>query len=253
MEDEPVYTFYSQQGEDIFVYKHFLNQTVPDGIFVEVGAYDGVAGSNTKFFEDVLGYTGLLIDPLTEYIGRIKAERPRSNHFPVAIHPTLNAVPFLGTAPTAGIPDAMSMNHKQVWHPSGGEIYNVPAFRLADILGATDIRHIDFLSIDVEGGEQLVLESIDWDAVEIFVIVIELDGANGEKDENCRRILQKAGFVFQTFLGNNDLWVNLNYSRRKSRYGLIKPYFAEFKYLNAQAKAELPFQLSNFLSPLLIE
>lgn len=47
---EKIYIFYSQQGEDIFAYKHFLNQIVNDGVFVEVGALDGVAGSNTKFF-----------------------------------------------------------------------------------------------------------------------------------------------------------------------------------------------------------
>lgn len=249
MTEIKTYSFYSQQGEDIFIYKHFLNQHVTDGVFVEVGALDGVAGSNTKFFEDVLGYSGLLIEPQPEYIERMKAERPRSNVFPFAIHPTLSSVVLLGTCATAGIPDTMSQPHQQLWYPDGGLMRNVPAFRLADILGATDIKHIDFLSIDVEGAEHLVLSSIVWDAVEIYVIVIELDGANPDKDTDCRNILKNAGFSFQTYLGNNDVWVNLQYSKRHSRYGPIEPYDASFEYLNEQSQESLPTLLQTFVSP----
>ena len=247
---EKVYTFYSQQGEDIFVYKHFLNQVVSNGIFVEVGAYNGVAGSNTKFFEDVLGYSGLLIEPMTEFVDSIRAHRPRANLFPVAIHPTQSSVIFLGENAAAGIAETMSDAHKRLWFPTGGMTRTVPAFRLGDICGATSITHIDFLSIDVEGGELLVLESMDWGAVEVFVVVIELDETHTEKDMACRAILQKAGLTFQTRLGNNDLWVNLHYSKRHGRYGPIEPYTASFEYLNAQSRTDLPRLLSEFVSPI---
>ena len=30
-------TFYSQQGEDMYVFKKFINKVAPDGIFVELG------------------------------------------------------------------------------------------------------------------------------------------------------------------------------------------------------------------------
>jgi FkbM family methyltransferase len=247
---DKVYTFYSQQGEDIFVYKHFLNQPVTDGVFVEVGAYDGVAGSNTKFFEDVLGYSGLLIEPMTEFVDTIRARRPRANLFPVAIHPTQSSVTFLGENAAAGIAETMSDAHKRLWFPTGGMARTVPAFRLGDICGASGIAHIDFLSIDVEGGELLVLESMDWGAVDVFVVVIELDETHPEKDTACRTILQQAGFTFQTRIGNNDLWVNLHYSKRHSRYGPIEPYTASFEYLNAQSREELPRLLSEFVSPI---
>jgi len=45
-------TFYSQQGEDIYIYNNFINKICPDGLFVELGAMDGIVYSNTKFFED---------------------------------------------------------------------------------------------------------------------------------------------------------------------------------------------------------
>lgn len=53
--------FYSQQGEDIYIYRNFINKQVPDGIFVELGAMNGVTYSNTKFFEDTLKMSGTLI------------------------------------------------------------------------------------------------------------------------------------------------------------------------------------------------
>jgi len=248
---EKVYTFYSQQGEDIFAYKHFLNQVVNDGVFVEVGALDGVSGSNTKFFEDNLGYTGLLIEPQRDLAQAILRARTKSTLFPCAIHPTENSIRFLGCKAAAGILESMSADHKAQWFPDEktAQVMEVPAFRLGDILKLSNIVHIDFLSIDVEGGELGVLESIDWEDIEIYLICIELDGTAPEKDAACRLLLQKAGFTFQTYIGNNDLWVNLDYSKRGSRKGEIPPYSGQFDYLNAESMRNLPHLLSSFVPP----
>lgn len=249
MSELNTYRFYSQQGEDIFVYKFFLNQIVSDGVFVEVGALDGVAGSNTKFFEENLGYSGILIEPQTQYKESILANRTKSTLCACAIHPTQSTVRFLGNNAAAGIVETMSDTHKTTWYPDSRECIEVPAYRLGTILNNLQIKHIDFLSIDVEGGELLVLESIDWDCVEIFVVCIEMDGTNSEKDAACRTILQRNGFSFQTYLGNNDIWVNLAYSKKDGRFGPIKPYDAHFDFLNQESVVKLPSILSNFVSP----
>jgi len=52
--------FHSQHGEDSWVVEHLDLPT--RGIFVEVGAYDGVLSSNTLHFEQK-GWDGLLIEP----------------------------------------------------------------------------------------------------------------------------------------------------------------------------------------------
>tara|TARA_B110000208_G_C11775868_1_gene431997 strand:+ start:52 stop:303 length:252 start_codon:yes stop_codon:yes gene_type:complete len=46
--------FYSQQGEDLLIYRNFINLSTNDGIFLELGAYDGLKYSNTLFFEKYL-------------------------------------------------------------------------------------------------------------------------------------------------------------------------------------------------------
>lgn len=52
-------TFYSQHGED-----RWISENLKPGIgtFCEVGAYDGVACSNTLHFEQ-LGWSGILVEP----------------------------------------------------------------------------------------------------------------------------------------------------------------------------------------------
>jgi FkbM family methyltransferase len=243
------YEFYSQQGEDIFIFRNFLNNPVTDGIFVEVGALDGVQGSNTKFFEDVLGYKGVLIEPVKYHIPNIIRNRPNSRLYNCAIHPYEAEVKIAGNGAIAGILSEMSEQHKHLWAEELTETHLVPCGRLDAILDDAHIDHIDFLSIDVEGAELLVLETMNWE-IETFVICIELDGTNPVKDSECRNILKNHGFVFQTYLGNNDIWANMKYSR-KDRYNLeLAPYMALCRYLNSDAQQNISKLLDTFVSPL---
>ena len=53
--------FYSQYGQDKWLYeKYFKNKK--NGVFLEIGADDGIDKSNTKFFEDI-GWYGMCIEP----------------------------------------------------------------------------------------------------------------------------------------------------------------------------------------------
>ena len=45
---------------DLHLYQNYLNVRDIGGVFLELGACDGVLHSNTKFLEDNLNYTGVL-------------------------------------------------------------------------------------------------------------------------------------------------------------------------------------------------
>ena len=47
------------------------------GVFVEAGANDGIAQSNTYYLERYLGWRGLLIEPIPELFRRCVVNRPR--------------------------------------------------------------------------------------------------------------------------------------------------------------------------------
>ncbi len=42
--------YYSQAGQDKFIYENFFKDQ-KNGFFIEIGAYDGITGSNCNFFE----------------------------------------------------------------------------------------------------------------------------------------------------------------------------------------------------------
>ena len=69
--------YYSQSGEDNFLNaNYFKNKT--NGTFIELGALDGVLYSNTKFFEDTLGWSGILIEPHPYKFQELTKNRPKN-------------------------------------------------------------------------------------------------------------------------------------------------------------------------------
>ena len=114
--------YYSQQGEDIYIHRNFINKQVPDGIFVELGAMNGITYSNTKFFEDTLQMSGTLIEPTSQYFELLN-NRPKCKNYNSAVNYTKNKVSFLGTYATAGLVETMHENFKNFWHPNSCEYY----------------------------------------------------------------------------------------------------------------------------------
>ena len=78
---------------------------------------------------------------------------------------------------------------------------------LTEIVKSTDIKHIDLLSLDVEGHEYEVLLSWDF-SVPIDIILIEtLGGSQIEKEQMCREILLKNGYRFDTKYRHNEVFI----------------------------------------------
>ncbi len=69
--------YFSQSGQDWYL-DQLLFKERRGGVFVDVGGYDGVTGSNTLFFEVFRGWTGLLIEPVPALSeGQSSHEKPR--------------------------------------------------------------------------------------------------------------------------------------------------------------------------------
>ena len=56
----PLYRYASQAGQDVVVDRLLSGKT--GGIFVDVGGYDGVTGSNSLYFEQFRGWSGLIVE-----------------------------------------------------------------------------------------------------------------------------------------------------------------------------------------------
>ncbi len=107
---------YSQFGEDIFiVLSNLINQKRSDGVCVEIGALDGLQYSNTKFFEDTLGFKSILIEPSNSF-SLIPFNRPRSSWHRLAITSKYGLTEFLGDTAVAGIVDFMDEDTSVIYY-----------------------------------------------------------------------------------------------------------------------------------------
>jgi FkbM family methyltransferase len=204
--------YYSQCKEDIFLNKTIFKNK-QNGVYIELGALDGVLYSNTKFFEDSLNWKGILIEPHPEKFKLLKLNRPNNFLFNnlVSCHEeplsyryfedTLCAVSAVENSISQAFLDGFFNNHL---HLPQNKIFIKPK-SLTQIVKSTNLKHIDLLSLDVEGHEYEVLKSWDF-SIPIDVILIETLGVQPEKDELCREILIKNNYKFITKCAHNEIF-----------------------------------------------
>ena len=96
------------------------------------------------------------------------------------------------------------------------EEINVKVKKLSDVLKDDNIKYIDIFSLDVEGAELEVLESMDWN-IPVYIIVFETSawGKEGkEMVEKCRKLLSSKGFVLDNKTSFDEFWINNEYFRK---------------------------------------
>ena len=208
--------YYSQCQEDIFLNENiFKNKKY--GIYIELGALDGILYSNTKFFEDSLNWKGILIEPHPEKFKLLKINRPNNFLFNnlVSCHKEpLEYRYFVDYhAAVSGVENTLSQHHFDTYFESNNErnkslpqnkIFIKP-ISLTEIVKKTNLTHIDLLSLDVEGHEYEVLKSWDF-SIQIDIILIETLGVQPEKDDLCREILIKNNYKFIQKYKHNEIF-----------------------------------------------
>ena len=232
MEEKTIKSFYSQLGEDIFLYNLLINQSGIDGRYVEVGAMTGEALSNTKFLQDELGFSGVLIEPNPVNFGYLNKSRPKDAIYPVAIGETFQEKASFcsfsgpGTIALSHLQTDDAPTLKGTSYLTSANVVEVPIYPLSQILtdhfrktctvsddgkSLFDV-YIDFMSIDVEGAEEGVLKSMDW-KIPTGIICIEMHEEHEEKNDNCRNIMKENGFELFKRLHCNEFWINRSYYR----------------------------------------
>ena len=200
--------FYGQLLEDKHIYTRYFPR-LRNGTFLELGAFDGVTYSNTKFFEDSLGWSGVLIEAHPHAAALLAVNRPRSKRFHCAVSTQEGELEFIVNAngPVSSVKDFTSEKHHQGWHAKNAtEIVKVPSRPLGSILREAGVWRIDFWSLDVEGGELEVLKSMDW-SIPVYLLCIETQ--EPDRKPACDEILKANGFQFAETLHHNEIWINV--------------------------------------------
>ena len=144
-----------------------------DGVFIEVGANDGFAQSNTYYFERMQGWTGVLIEPMPDLYEKCVKERPNSIVFNCALVSNdddgqtvtmlySNLMSLVRGAQKSESMDSEHVRRGAAIQRSVEDVYEitVPARTLTSILDELVVKRIDLFSLDTEGYELEVLRGL---------------------------------------------------------------------------------------------
>lgn len=149
-------SFYSQFGEDKWIAENIpLTQK---GVFVDVGASDGVKFSNTLYFEE-LGWTGICIEAHPSSYNGLLSRRQNALHCAVYNYNGLVKM-YVDSDP----------DYSHITSDNG---LLTPCLTLYRILSQLEYRNIDLLSVDVEGKELEVLQGLDFNHYKPTIIIVE--------------------------------------------------------------------------------
>lgn len=208
----PVDGYYSQKGQDKYLNEK-LFKGKKNGFFVDIGAHDGISFSNTYFFEKNLDWEGVCVDPNPNVFIKLKENR-RCICEQLCISDSNEKRPFLLCSGYilemySGLLDNYDPRHldriDQEINLFGGDktVIFVDCSTLQNLLDKHHISYIDFLSMDIEGGEEDAIKSIDFERVIIDVIVIE----NNFNELRIKEYLQDNGYELVTHIGKDDIYV----------------------------------------------
>lgn len=150
----------SQLKQDIFVYLE-LNKK-KNGFFVDFGATDGIALSNSYMLEQNFGWKGILAEPALVWHQQLKINRPNSQIETLCVWRETGAkLTFNQTnIPEFSTINEHSSNDQHKNSRINGKKYEVYTISLLDLLKKHNAPQlIDYLSIDTEGSELEILEA----------------------------------------------------------------------------------------------
>ena len=200
--------FRSQDGEDRILAEHFKGKS--KGVYVEVGAYDGVQFSNTFYFESI-GWTGLLVEADPFLAQQCAQNRPNSKVINCAATSPDSAeeVTFevvMGNRLLSSLSISQERRTSlQNFYGQENQQVTVPARTLDLILEEAGIEAIDFVTIDVERHEFEVLSGFSLAKWRPEILILER--LTHLPDRRTMKYLDEHGFVFLRTTKWNDWFV----------------------------------------------
>ena len=204
--------YYSQTRQDFIVDQLFCNKK--NGFFLDLGANDGISFSNTYFFEKHRNWQGICVEPIKDVYNKLRKNR-KCKVINCAIGEKTEKLTFTRVVG----PSQMLSGLKKFRHPdhqkrtlkevelNGGEVIEeiVQCISFKEMMSKFNVKVIDYLSIDIEGGEFEVLKTIDLREFIIKIITVE----NNYDDERINDYMVSNGFHRILSYKADEFYLNL--------------------------------------------
>lgn len=190
---------YAQWGDDQKVLEYFKD--LKSGTFVEAGANEPKLLSQTYLLEKH-GWTGALVEPISECCDNLRAERPSSRVFQNALGgPEQNGIlklriPSGVTALASALEEDGTISEDEI-------IIEAPFITLNEVLKQSGIEHLNFLSLDLEGMELDAMRGLNFEQYAPDLIIIE--DRNGDLTKH--NFLKSKSYKLVRRNGSNNWYV----------------------------------------------
>jgi FkbM family methyltransferase len=203
---------FAQAGEDLIV-ENLLHRVE---FFIDIGAHDGISGSNTFYFA-LRGARGICFEPVRwtfQKLQSLYALNRRVQCRNVAISDRSGEAEIVGADFLSYIPDTMDQDHLRAHPPLETKAEKIKLFTFSEAIAGLNVpQTTDLLSVDVEGHELNVLRSIPFGQYRFRAVVLETHlEENGtlkwrHRDlDAIERLLSAAGYR-----RSSSTWVNSIY------------------------------------------
>jgi FkbM family methyltransferase len=165
----------SQGRQDVLLWNmlFFNDSQYQSGFFVEFGARNGKSESNSYFYENQLGWRGLLLEAIPGEQLDIASNRPGAAVVDGGICEEDKHVEFAiaSIGGWSGRADSYDVDRKRTTPMTP---INVACFSLTTLLEEFGIHHVSYLSVDTEGSELQALRGFPWGKVTTDVVGVEI-------------------------------------------------------------------------------
>jgi FkbM family methyltransferase len=187
---------YSQLGQDLDVLKFYNNKK--EGFFIEIGASDGIELSNTYLLETKYEWKGICVEPIPKKFELLCKNRPQSLCSNNAIYKESNKNIIFDIANNydllSGISEKIDCHKKNV--DSNKTQITVTTLSFNDLLENFNAPlFIDYLSLDTEGSEFEILNSVNLQKYTFGLIDVEHNYIEPRRSE-IRNLLTSNGYEY---------------------------------------------------------
>lgn len=198
---------YAQNFEDVLLNRIFKDQK--KGFYIDIGAHHPIYDSVTKAFYEK-GWTGINIEPVSKFFHLLKNDRPNDLNLNIAISDQEGELNFYELLDT-GLSTFDGEMAEKLAEKDGFSLHEYPVAMktLADVCRQFVNQPIDFLKIDVEGWEEKVILSHDWQNFRPKIILLEATIPNSpiRKKTDISDFLANYNYQYIYFDGLNDFYL----------------------------------------------
>jgi FkbM family methyltransferase len=208
------FQYVSQHNQDAVLDK-VIFEGREAGVFLDIGANDGVTYSNTWFLEKERNWTGLCVEPLPDTFEKLKASR--NCHLEnCAAGAKDKEEDFLQVSGYAEMLSGLLKNYKKqhlarvddeiAKYGGSKKVIVIKTVNINSLLQKHQLSEIDYCNIDTEGSEFEIIMAIDFSKIRINVFTIE---ANYRIEQLKLKIyLWSKGYRYITSLGTDMLFIH---------------------------------------------